>query len=206
MSATRSSRRKSFLIHSVYIFIDVVFICLSIYWACSLRSVTLPFPITFSNIFLNYTHPFHIIFLFWIFILILINHLHGLYQTRREIIETIEIWELLKSIVYAYMLTIVMVYALNIKGFPRGIFVFSGVFMLISLSFWRILKRKFVEFLVSQGYNNFNVLIVGAGKVGQALADECSKRKALGLHVVGFLDDYKASQDLPEDSPVLGKI
>jgi exopolysaccharide biosynthesis polyprenyl glycosylphosphotransferase len=63
-----------------------------------------------------------------------------------------------------------------------------------------------VEYLVSRGYNNFNALIVGAGKVGLALAQEIKKRPGLGIKIIGFLDDAKVSSPDHPDIKILGKI
>jgi exopolysaccharide biosynthesis polyprenyl glycosylphosphotransferase len=78
--------------------------------------------------------------------------------------------------------------------------------MITLLSIWRILKRLFVEYLVVHGYNNFNALIIGAGKVGMALLNEIEKRPGVGIKVIGFLDDFK--QNTPEEPKIriLGKI
>ena len=68
------------------------------------------------------------------------------------------------------------------------------------------MKRQFVEYLVSQGYNNFNVLIIGAGKVGLALAGEIQKKPALGLRIAGFLDDFKPADQDYHGHKIIGKI
>jgi len=68
------------------------------------------------------------------------------------------------------------------------------------------MKRIFVEYLVTQGYNNFNVLIIGAGKIGTALTEEIRKKPALGLNVVGYLDDFKAKKAPTGDVEILGTI
>ena len=160
------------LIKLAYIFIDIVFLALAIYLACLLRPMTLMFPVTFHNLFFNSDNPFAFVFHFWIFITLFFNNTFKLYQTRREFGETLEIWQLVKSIALSTLLTIVLIYLAKIEDFPRSILVLVAVFNLVLFSSWRICKRYFVEYLVSQGYNNFNAIIIGAGKVGVALAHE----------------------------------
>jgi exopolysaccharide biosynthesis polyprenyl glycosylphosphotransferase len=60
--------------------------------------------------------------------------------------------------------------------------------------------------LVANGYNNTNVIIVGAGKVGMMLSGEIQRRPGLGLRIVGFLDDKKTTADLGGDYKVLGGL
>jgi exopolysaccharide biosynthesis polyprenyl glycosylphosphotransferase len=45
--------------------------------------------------------------------------------------------------------------------------------------------------MITRGYNNFNILIIGAGKSGRELADEILENPYLGLRILGFLDDHK---------------
>jgi exopolysaccharide biosynthesis polyprenyl glycosylphosphotransferase len=79
-------------------------------------------------------------------------------------------------------------------------------FFLRFISSWRVFQVIFVQFLVAQGYNNFNILIIGAGKVGKSLAEEIQKRPWLGFKVVGYLDDFQDVRDQKEGPPILGKL
>jgi exopolysaccharide biosynthesis polyprenyl glycosylphosphotransferase len=174
--------------------------------ACLIRSSTLPFEITVHNVFFDVDNSFRPVFLLFILGTIFLNNAHGLYQTKREIVETIEVWQVIKSVFFASLITIVAIYITKIEDFPRTIFSLIVIFTTMSFSLWRIGKRLLVEYLISRGYNNFNVLIVGAGKVGHALVGEMKKRPSLGLQVVGFLDDFKTQPDHPSDPKVLGKL
>jgi len=198
----RAINRAS-IIKCLYICVDIFFVSLAVYFACWIRRGTLPFEITIHDLFFNYSNPIHYIFIFWLMAIILLNNANELYQTRRELAESIEIWKVVRSVFQSVVITIVVIYAFKIEGFPRTVLFLAGLFIILSLSLWRIAKRIFVLFLVSQGYNNFNVLIIGAGKVGIALSQEINRRKALGLKIVGFLDDFKTSD---KDTQVVGKI
>lgn len=190
----------------LYILIDVPCVVLSIFAAARIRESTVPFPVTVHNLFFDPVNPFRFIFLSWIVVTILLNNAYGLYQTKREIFETVEVWQVIKTMACATLIMIVAIYVVRIEGFPRSILFLSAVFMAASLSLWRVGKRFFVEYLVSQGYNNFNVLIIGAGKIGDALADEIDKRPQLGLNIIGYLDDFKEGYSDKKGRKVLGKI
>lgn len=198
-------KQKSFLIKLVYLAIDASIIYLSIYAACLIRAQTLSFTVTPSSVFLDPANPFRFLFAFWLFAVIIFNNSYGLYQTQREIGESIELWNVFKSVLVASLTCVVALYALKIEGFPRTVFAVSTTWMITLLSIWRILKRMFVQYLVVHGYNNFNAVIIGAGKVGKALAKEIESKPELGIQMVGFLDDFKES--VPEEKiKILGKI
>jgi len=193
-------------IRLTYILLDVLFVFVSIMLAAWLRSDKLPFDITVNNLFFDLANPFQFVFVFWILAVLFFNSITGLYQTHRELLEGLEVWQVTKSVFLSGILTIVSIYVLKIEGFPRSIILLTAVFATFFLSLWRVLKRRFVDFLVAHGYNNFNVLIIGAGKVGVALAQEIKARPNLGLRVAGFLDDFKTGEEKQTGHRILGKI
>lgn len=197
---------RAHLIKAIYIVFDIVCISASIYLSCWLRRAILPFEVTLYDLFFNYTSVFHFVFLFWTLAILILNNINGLYQTRRELLESLEVWQVVKSVTLSVVITIVGIYILKVEGFPRSVFLLSGFLIIIFLSIWRVIKRIFVEFLVSQGYNNFNVLIIGAGKVGAALAQEIEKHKGLGLKIIGFLDDFKGNGQDRSGHKIIGKL
>ncbi|MDO8580796.1 MAG: sugar transferase [Candidatus Omnitrophota bacterium] len=195
--------RHSF-IKSVYILIDVILTSLAIYFACSWREIKLPFDVTLFNLFFDPTNPYRFVFLFWITITIILNNNYGLYQTNREVYETTEVSKVINAVVMSALLTIVALYLGHFKNFPRTVIFITTILMAASFSLWRIMKRAFVSYLVSRGYNNFNAIIIGAGKIGNALAQEIEKKPELGIKIVGFLDDFKSESK--SGQPILGKI
>ena len=197
---------KKIIIKLIYMGIDGLIIFLSIYTACLLREETLPFAVTIDNLLNEFVNPYRFAFILLFLTTILINNTNGLYQTKREIIESLEIWQVVKSVSFSCLVTIVALYLLKIQDFPRSILILVVLFVAFSFSMWRIFKRLFVTYLVRQGYNNFNALIIGAGKVGHALASEMSRKPELGIRVVGFLDDFKTNESLKHPPKILGKI
>jgi exopolysaccharide biosynthesis polyprenyl glycosylphosphotransferase len=194
-------------IKTVYIMIDIFFMMLAIYIACQVRRNTLYFPPTFDNIFLNPENPFRTLLFFWVPVTIFTNNANGLYETKREKLESVEVFQVFRSVFFAAFSSIVMIYALKIEGFPRTVLGTATFLVAIFFSLWRVAKRSFVEYLVAQGFNNFNALIIGAGKVGATLEHEIRRRKTLGIKVVGYLDDFKTNADIPPArARILGKV
>lgn len=200
-------RIRQRIIKSIYIGIDLICLMSAIYLASLLRGNTLPFDVNIWNLFFHSGNPYRFVFYFWILISIFLNNNHGLYQTKREIYEAVEIWQVIKATVLATLFTIVAVYLVRVEDFPRSIMIMAPIITAAFFSIWRLGKRIFVEYLVSRGYNNFNVLIIGAGKVGGALVSEIKQRPGLGLNIIGFLDDFKTNESLQEGLPkILGKL
>ncbi|UCC95894.1 MAG: sugar transferase, partial [Candidatus Omnitrophota bacterium] len=115
-----------------------------------------------------------------------------------------EIFSVIISIFYATILIAAVIFFAKFKFFSR--LVFTGNFFLLcaSLSSWRIVKRLILRRLISKGFRNINILIVGAGKIGKAILSEIKKVPWWGFKIIGFLDDRKT--EVVESVPVLGKI
>jgi len=201
------TRYRNALIRFLYIVIDIVCIALAIYLACKLRPQTIAWEPTFVNVFGHERNAFRYIFVAWIAVtLLFIISKPSLYQTRREMMEGFEITLLIRSVLFASLVIVVALYIWRLQEFPRSILFVGTCFIMLFLSLWRIFKRWFVEYLVAQGYNNTNVLIVGAGKVGRNLVAEFNNRPGLGLRTIGFLDDFKDKGSKEEGVEIVGKL
>lgn len=194
----------SVLIRLGYVSLDVIGISAAILLAGHIRQAAIPQAI--RDILLDWSHPFHFVFTVWLVAVLFFNGFYRLYETRRELLEAHELVLLARSFLFSAMALIALVYALKIEGFPRSVCLLTVFFSFVFLSAWRIAKRLLVNYLVARGYNNFNVLIIGAGRVGLMLAEEIHQRPRLGLKIVGFLDDLKTTADLKGEYAVLGKL
>lgn len=198
-------KKRAIFIIGTYVAIDIACILLSFYIVLLLRPQTLPFQVTLDGFF-SASNPFKILFLYWTPLIIFFHQTHGLYQTHREQFEGFEIWEVVKSVVSSALFMVVLAYLLKIQDFPRSVTILSAGVIAFMCSLWRVLKKWLVSYLVKNGYNNFNVVIVGAGKVGTLLAEEINKRPSLGLNIKGFLDDYKTGTCGSKQWPILGRL
>jgi len=197
---------KNSVIRFVYLVFDLVCIYCAIYLACKIRHTTLPFEITFYGVIFDQSNPFRYIFVFWIITALSFLNVKELYQTRREVIEGFEIGLLLRAVMFSSLVVIVAIYGLKTEGFPRTVLFIGSSLIMFFLATWRILKRMFVEYLVAYGYNNYNALIIGGGKVGAALAAEIKSRPELGINIAGYLDDFKENNPDAQKLKILGKI
>lgn len=197
---------KNKAIKTIYILIDLVILYLAIFSSCLVRQKLINFPLSFFGFLVDPQNPFRFILLLWILTTIFFMNMNALYQTRREVLEWVEIWLVIKSVFFSSLLTVVAIYALKLQEFPRTVFMNSILAMIILLSSWRVAKRWFVDYLVRGGYNNFNALIIGAEKVGAALAQEIMQRPGLGIKIVGFLDDAQTGATGIKDLKIIGRV
>jgi len=144
------------------------------------------------------------IYFFWTLTLVSFLHNAHLYYTDRYLSISGEWLKVGRCVLLAAILTGLFVFILKFDVFSRTIFIESTVTLFLSLSIWRMLKRIYVRQLITKGYANYNILIVGAGKVGLTLADEIKTFPYLGIRTVGFLDDIRT--DGRDEAKVLGKI
>ncbi|MBF0331768.1 MAG: sugar transferase [Candidatus Omnitrophica bacterium] len=198
------SRALFFFVRITYIGIDLVSVFTAIFLACWLRKTSFPFNL--EALFFDTSNPFYVVFLSWVVTVLFFNGLHKLYETRREIVERHEIGQVVKSVCLAAVTVLAFVYVLKVQDFPRSVFILIVFFTILFLSLWRVFKRWFVDMLVAHGYNNINIVIVGAGKVGMMLVSEIERHPGLGFRIVGFLDDNKTTKTLGGRYPVLGKL
>ncbi|MBF0531698.1 MAG: sugar transferase [Candidatus Omnitrophica bacterium] len=198
---------RKLIIKLFYIGVDIGLITAAIYIACLLRQTTLALPVTLHEIFFDPFNEYRFLFGFWLVITVLQLNRRELHKTQREQLEGIEIGQVIQAVIYAAITMLAVIFIFRFSEFPRSIFVIGTILNIIFLSLWRSLKRQFVMYLVSKGYNNFNAIIIGAGQVGMTLAQEIQNRPGLGIHLVGFLDDSRSEEaavaGLP---PILGKV
>jgi FlaA1/EpsC-like NDP-sugar epimerase len=163
------SRIQSIFIICVYAAIDVVSILWAFYIVLLCRPQTVSFHVSLHALF-SANDPFKLLFMVWTLLILFFHYTHGLYQTRREQLETLEIWEVFKSIVVSTLIVIVTAFLMKIQDFPRSVMILNAFVITAFCSIWRMLKKSWVNYLVRNGYNNFNTLIIGAGKIGTSLA------------------------------------
>ncbi|MDD2653609.1 MAG: sugar transferase [Candidatus Omnitrophica bacterium] len=197
--------------NALYIVFDIVLIAICVYVPYILRYNRLTIeqlinlPIFWKTLHFSNLPTYSLIFVFWTLLIILILNNYGLYGTDRELSIPREIILVLRAIFFASLPPLAAIFFLKVMIFSRLIFGISAVTIFICLSLWRIIKRLYVRQLILEGYNNLNVLIVGAGKTGAMLVDEIKNHPFLGLNIVGFLDDYRNKTDVINGYHILGE-
>lgn len=185
-------------VYFVYILLDILSIGFSFY-----------LPYKFNPDLVPYNYPpglrsYLAVYFFWGIVLIFFLKGAFLYYTDRHLSISKEWRNVAKCVLSASILNVLFIFILKLEIFSRLVFIESTILLLLSLSAWRTIKRVYVRRLIRKGYANYNVLIVGAGGAGLALAEEIKTFPYLGIKTIGFLDDTKTGE--VNGSRVLGKI
>jgi exopolysaccharide biosynthesis polyprenyl glycosylphosphotransferase len=205
-------RRTLTKINSLYIFIDIILIAICIYIPYILRYNTLSIvdflnlPIIWQNLNLPNLPTYSLIFLFWTILILLLLNNYRLFGTDRELTIPKETWLVFKALFLASLPTVAAIFFIKFTVFSRLIFGVSAVSIFFVLALWRAIKRIIIRKLILGGYNNLNVLIIGAGRIGRSLVEEIERHPYLGLRVVGYLDDFKENLDSKNKYEILGKL
>lgn len=194
---------KSFhKVYPIYIFADLIFIGISFY---------LPYLFTYNslnNISSGLYNPsnfkeYSFIFAIWAIFILLFFKRRNLFSTDRSLTIRQESLRVLISILYSSVLIGAIIFFAQYKFFSRRVFIENCLMLFMFLSLWRIIKRLILRRLISKGFHNINVLIIGSNLAAQTFLAEVRKRPWLGFKVVGFLDDDKMGS--LSNIPILGK-
>jgi len=118
----------------------------------------------------------------------------GLYRASRSSGPLDESFSALMAVFWATLFLTAFIYLSGDKSISRLVVGFSGVLNAVTLPAWRFWKCEIVKHRVIRGKDGRNVLIIGTGSVGQALARHFEENKYLGYIVKGFLhSDGKAN-------------
>jgi Undecaprenyl-phosphate glucose phosphotransferase len=109
-----------------------------------------------------------------------------LYRPRRISSSASEVWDITKACTLTILSVSTLSFFINhpVARLAIAIFWLLSV-TLMSSSRW--VFRSFLRALRRKGYNKRHVLIVGAGRLGQELAEKFDRHPEFGMHVVGYL-------------------
>ena len=124
-----------------------------------------------------------------------------LYRTARERSAWEESASVVRAVGFATALLVLFIFTSGNKDISRLVVVCSGAWNAGALAGWRYAKRRYVLRRAERGEGVSRVLIVGAGKLGRALAAWLEENRQLGYQVCGFLDPHPNG-----DARVLGSV
>jgi exopolysaccharide biosynthesis polyprenyl glycosylphosphotransferase len=125
----------------------------------------------------------------------------GLYQSQRVRPAIQDALKVSKAVFLAILLLSSFIYLSGVNILSRSVVVFAGAMSVLALIVWRQGKRRLVVHRASRGLGTRNALIVGAGAMGQRLAQQLESRQFPGYCFTGFLDANHSSHP-----KLLGKI
>ncbi|MGH9593636.1 MAG: nucleoside-diphosphate sugar epimerase/dehydratase, partial [Bryobacteraceae bacterium] len=113
-----------------------------------------------------------------------------LYRMVRTRTTSEESFAVAKAVALATLLLTTFVFLSGVRSVSRLVVGATGVLNLATFIAWRLWRRHTVRQRVLAGVSARNVLIVGAGRVGKALASYLGRNQQLGYIVKGFLDEH----------------
>jgi exopolysaccharide biosynthesis polyprenyl glycosylphosphotransferase len=127
---------------------------------------------------------------------------NGLYNPVRSLLNVRELEGILKALLISCTLSLMILFLSREPLTPRGPFAATWVSMFLLMVIQRYVFFRLQLFLNKSGKIKNNVLIYGAGEVGEKLVEKLQQSPRLGYRVVGFLDDNpslhgKESKGLP---------
>jgi exopolysaccharide biosynthesis polyprenyl glycosylphosphotransferase len=189
-------------VHSFYIFVDLILIFIGFYLSYFFRYNSLGDILAGAS--LPNLMEYSFIFVLWAFFLVFSLKIKNLYYTDRSLTIPREIGRVCISVLYTSILIGAVVFFSQYKFFSRQIFLESIVLLCVFLSGWRTIKRSILRKMISRGFHNTNVTIIGAGRMGTLVLQEIRKMPWWGFKIVGFLDDNVKGEI--KGVPVLGTI
>ena len=143
--------------------------------------------------------PLYPIFGFvWVLVLMLMN----VYDSRRNLDVVNELTQLTIGSIIATISLAGLLY-LSFREISRFLFLFFALQAYLYTITWRLVSRT--RFYFNKNNQKVrNVLIIGAGKVGQELRAQIIQKPYLGLQVIGFLDDDTLKKN--DDPWIIGDL
>jgi exopolysaccharide biosynthesis polyprenyl glycosylphosphotransferase len=201
-NANTPPRFRGRRVQRVYAAIDALCICV-----CGALAFLLRFPpqslhrLQTPSTLIGMDNRYAAFLLLDVALILLFCHSEHLYRTPLEISFSIELLSIVKAITFATLLLISFLYLSATHTISRAVVLISAVMNIAAFAVWRYAKRRYIVRRREHGIGARNALIVGAGKIGQALAEAFETQKLLGYNFIGFLDSDHAS-----DSRILGNI
>lgn len=191
------------IINFAFILLEVVFV-LFIFFFLFLYRLSVEFNYSFLTFLTNFTElnsiprfEYYMVFL-GIFIILWTmwsSHLR-VFSISWDFNLTIyeESIKVIKALSYSILIAIGIAFLLKMNDYSRFVIILFWLSSVVSSIILRGLRRIIVYSLLKKGFLTRNVLIIGAGQVGQMISSELQKKMGIGLNIVGFLDDHKKGE------------
>ncbi|MBA66234.1 MAG: hypothetical protein CMG55_10585 [Candidatus Marinimicrobia bacterium] len=151
------------------------------------------FDVTQTEIFLSYL----------LFIYVLYNN--GAYIKKRDFAGIKRLKGVIKGTLQVVLIYIVLAYTIKYQ-IPRIISMTFIITIPIAIIFSRLLIQL-IEAKLFRNINQENIIVFGAGKVGNAFVAAVSKLSSSPLKIIGFIDDRKnINTTTTNNKPILGGL
>ncbi len=122
-------------------------------------------------------------------VLLITYKLEGVYNQPRGRSWLNEVYSIVSGTTTGIIIMVVIFFFYRPLFYSRLIFIYAATFVLLLLSFSRLVKSIILSQLRKRGFGVRKLLIVGAGEVGRTIMRTIVALPELGYQVVGFVDD-----------------
>ena len=119
----------------------------------------------------------------------------GFYEDSSSQILSFQFIGIIKNISMQLMLGIVFIFLSKENLFTRNFILYYGFLLLFFISLRIVLFQLVVNYLRKKGKNVRNLIIIGAGEVGQNFWKMLGKNNQLGYRFLGFVGEKTAGSD-----------
>jgi exopolysaccharide biosynthesis polyprenyl glycosylphosphotransferase len=152
--------------------------------------------------FFEYSVFFAIVLLLWL----AWAYNFKLFSIKRDVSSSFleEVSKCIKALSYSVLITVGIAFVFKLTDYSRFVvlvFWLSSICVSFSL---RGMKHLLLVSLAKKGILLKNVIVIGAGKVGQLISNELTAKPGLGYNVLGFIDDEKKGSI--DSTNILGKF
>jgi Undecaprenyl-phosphate glucose phosphotransferase len=131
----------------------------------------------------------------------------NLYRPRRMGSHLAEFVDIAKANTLSILILVALTFFFKPFEFSRLVILYFWMLNLVVLGCSRMVFREILRVFRRLGYNQRQVVIIGAGKLGQRVGDTLKMHPELGLQVRGYLtrNSEKVGQ-LLEGTPIIGTV
>ncbi len=190
---------------SAVVFLDIVIIVFTFWLAFWIRFLEQGF--FFHEYFVIFRQTLPLVTVVYLFSFIFF----GLYKGLWQYASVRELLRIFKAVAIGSFLTVGgMVFILNLRGFPRSVYIIHPLLLFLFVGASRFGGRIFKHILPASFLNMSDlkqVILVGAGDAGEMILRESLRHPENGYRVVGFVDDNpeKVNKDI-HGVKILGPI
>jgi len=144
------------------------------------------------------------IFVLELVLVIVVFKNRKLYSTDRQMTIPQELWRVVTHGMYLQIVICSIIFFSHYLFFSRFVLMTNIMLLCVLLGGWRTIKRLILRKLISEGFRNVNVLIVGSEDSAKMILKEIKTQPYYGFKVVGRLDS-KVEENVG-DVAVLGGL
>lgn len=131
----------------------------------------------------------------------------GMFKWNRDIKLVDDTLTAAKAVAFSFLLALGLIFFLKTSViYSRVLILVLAILMVICFIISRTVRLGVLTALRSSQRFNKNVLIIGAGQVGEQIRDHLNRNKSSSSRFIGFLDDYKRGPQVLGSIPDIERL